>query len=155
YLIGDSSINYISGVQTGGSPITTTYTNQNADPEVGTPYPDTADVFGRNIVFANSFGAHVMYGAAATKISEPLDGVFNTVDNFNGLQLSAAKATIFGKKVWILLLPIVDPVTNLLSNELMIWDGQKKWFSSKQDAVLTFINFQEINSVLTAWGTDG
>jgi hypothetical protein len=155
YLIGDSSINYISGVQTSGSPPTTTYTNQNADPEVGTPYPQTADVFGRNIVFANSFGVHVSYGAAVTKVSEPLDGVYNTVANFNGLQLSAAKATIFGKKTWVLLVPIIDPVTNQLSNELILWDGQKKWFSSKQDVALTFIQFQEINSVLTAWGTDG
>ena len=37
------------------------------------------DVFGRNIVFANSFGAHISYGAAVTKISEELDGVYNTV----------------------------------------------------------------------------
>lgn len=156
YLIGDSSINYISGVQTSGSPPTTTYTNQNADPEVGTPYPQSADVFGRNIVLANSVGVHVMYGAAATKISEPLDGVYNTVPNFNGAQLSAAKATIFGKKTWMVLVPIIDPVTNQLSNELlMAVDPFKKWFSSKQDVVLTFIQYQEINSVLTAWGTDG
>jgi hypothetical protein len=156
YLIGDSSINYISGVQTSGSPPTTTYTNQNADPEVGTPYPQTADVFGRNIVLANSVGVHVMYGAAATKISEPLDGVYNTVPNFNGAQLSAAKATIFGKKTWIVLVPIIDPVTNQLSNELfMSVEPFKKWFSSKQDVSLTFIQYQEINSVLTAWGTDG
>ena len=155
YLIGDSSINYISGVQTTGSPPTTTYTNQNADPEVGTPYPQTADVFGRNIVFANSFGVHVSYGAAVTKVSEALDGVYNTVMNFNGFQLSAAKATIFGKKTWMVLVPVINPLTGQLANELFMWDGQKKWWSSQQDVSLTFIQFQEINSVLTAWGTDG
>jgi hypothetical protein len=155
YLIGDSSINYISGVQTSGSPPTTTYTNQNADPEVGTPYPATADVFGRNIVFANSFGAHVSYGAAVTKISDDLDGVYGTVANFGGFQLSAAKAVVFGKKIWVLLVPIVNPITNAITNELFIWDGKKKWFSTEQDVSLTFIQFQEINSVLTAWGTDG
>jgi hypothetical protein len=155
YLGGDSSLNYISGVQTTGSPPTTTYTNQNADPEVGTPYPMTAAVFGRNLVFANSFGVHVSYGAAVTKISEALDGVYNTVPNFGGQLPSAAKATIFGKKTWMLLLPVVDPVTGGTVNELFMWDGGKKWWSSKQDRALTFINFQEINSVLTAWGTDG
>lgn len=155
YLIADSSINYISGVQTSGTPPTTTYTNQNADPEVGTPYPLTALVFGRNIVLANSVGVHVSYGAAVTKISTPLDGVYNTVANFNGVQLSSAKATIFGKKVFMCLVPVIDPVTNLLSNEIFLWDGQKKWWSSKQDVTLTFIAAQEINSVLTAWGTDG
>ena len=84
YLIGNSSINYISGVQTSGSPPTTTFTNQNADPEIGTVWPGTVDVLSRNIVFANSFGAHVSYGAAVTKVSEALDGVYNTANNFGG-----------------------------------------------------------------------
>jgi hypothetical protein len=155
YLVGDSSLSYISGVQTTGSPPTTTFTIQNADPEVGTPYPGAVTVFGRNVMMANSFGVHVSYGAAVTKISQDLDGVYNTVPNFGGQLPSAAKAVVFGKKVWILLLPVVDPVTGNTGNELFMWDGGKKWWSSKQDANLTLINFQEINSVITAWGTDG
>lgn len=154
YLIADSSVNYISGVQTSGSPPTTTFTNQNADPEVGTPYPGTVDVFNRNILFANSFGAHVVYGAAAAKISEPLDGVYSTVPNFDGFEPSAAKAIIYGKKVWILLVPIISPVTNTQTNMLFMWNG-KLWFSSQQSVNLLYIQHQEINSVITAWGTDG
>lgn len=154
YLIGDSSVNYISGVQTSGSPPVTTFTNQNADPEVGTPYPNTVDVFGRNILFGNSFGAHVSYGAAVTKISEPLDGVFNSVLNFGGQELSAAKAIIYGKKVWMVLVPVLDPVTNVQTNILFMWNG-KIWFSSIQDITINYIQHQEINSILTAWGTDG
>ena len=154
YLIGDSSINYISGVQTTGTPPTTTFTNQNADPEVGTPYPSTVDVFSRNIVFANAFGAHVSYGAAVTKISDKLDGVYNTVPGFAGQQLSAAKAILFGRKCWILLMPIIDPVTQIQTNKLMIWDS-KEWYTSQQDVNLLYIQHQEIASVITAWGTDG
>lgn len=156
YLIGDSSVNYISGVQTSGSPPTTTFTNQNADPEVGTPYPATVTVFGRNIMFANAFGVQVSYGAAVTKISEPLDGVYATVANFGGLNLSAAKATIFGKKCWILLSRIVDPVSQATVNKLFIWSGDHKlWTTTPQDVTLTYIQHQEINSVLTAYGSDG
>ena len=155
YLIGDSSVNYISGVQTSGvSPPVTTFSNQNADPEVGTPYPATVDVFGRNILFANAFGAHVSYGAAVTKISEALDGVYNTVPNFGGFAPSAAKAIIFGKKVWILLMPIIDPVTGVQTNKLFMWNG-KIWWSSSQGVNLLYIQHQEINSILTPWGTDG
>ena len=154
YLIGDSSINYISGVQTSGSPPVTTFTNQNADPEVGTPWPSTVDVFNRNILFANAFGAHVSYGGAVTKISEMLDGVYNTVPNFGNIVPSAAKAIIFGKKCWILLLPVIDLVTNQQVNKLFLWNG-KQWWSTPQDVTLVYIQFQEINSVLTAWGTDG
>ena len=154
YLIADSSVNYISGVQTSGSPLVTTFTNQNADPEVGTPWPSTVDVFNRNILFANAFGAQVSYGGAVTKISEMLDGVYNTVTNFGNIVPSAAKAIVFGKKIWILLLPIIDPVTGQQVNKLLMWNG-KQWWASQQDVNLIYIQFQEINSVLTAWGTEG
>ncbi len=154
YLIGDSSINYISGVQTAGSPPSTTFTNQNADPEVGTNWPLAIDTWSRNIVFANPFGAHVSYGAAVTKISEPLDGVYQTVPGFAGVLPSSAKHILFGKKIWILLLPIVDPVSGLVVNKLLIWNG-KIWWSSPQGINLVYIQHQEINSILTAYGTDG
>ena len=154
YLLADSSINYISGVQTGGTPLVTTFTNQNADPEVGTPWPSTVNTFGRNILFANAFGAHVSYGAAVNKISDMLDGVYNTVPNFGGLIPSAAKAILFGKRVWLLLLPIIDPITGQQTNKIYMWDS-KRWWSTPQDVPLFYIQNQEIDSVLTAWGTDG
>lgn len=154
YLIGDSSINYISGVQTSGSPPITTFTNQNADPEVGTPYPASVDVIGRNIVFANAWGIHVSYGAAVTKISEACDGFYTSVPNFGGQQLSAAKSIVYGKRLWSLLCPVIDQFTGQQRNKLITWNSQL-WFVTEQDVTLTFIQNQEINSVLTAWGTDG
>jgi len=152
YLIADSSINYISGVQTSGTPATTTFTNQNADPEVGTPWPSTVNTFGRNILFANAFGAHVSYGAAVNKISDMLDGIYNTVENFGGLIPSAAKAIIFGKRVWMLLLPIIDPISGQQVNKIFMWDG-KRWWSSPQEVAINYIQYQEIDSVITAWGS--
>lgn len=154
YLIGDSSINYISGIQTSGSPPTTTFTNNNADPEIGTPWPWTVTVFSRNIVLANSFGAHVSYGGAVTKTSDALDGFYNSSPNFSGLIPSAAKATIFGRKVWMLLLGIVNPFTGQTQNKLCMWDS-KRWWTASQSINLTFISEQEILSQLTAYGTDG
>src|SRR5216683_3159587 len=154
YLVADSSVNYMSGVQTSGATPITTFTNQNADPEAGTSWPATVDVFNRNILFANAFGAQVSYGGAVTKISEMLDGVYNTVANFGNIVPSAAKAIVFGKKIWILLLPIIDPVKGQQVNKLWMWNG-KQWWASVQDVNLVYIQFQEINSVLTAWGTDG
>jgi hypothetical protein len=154
FLIGDSCINYISGVQTAGSPPTTTFTNTNADPEVGTPYPASVIKVGQNLMLANSFGIHEMNGAKAVKISDDLDGVYNTVANFGGLQLSSAQATIFGKKCQMTLVQITDPVSNTTVNKLFLRYG-KKWFASVQDVALTFVASQEINSVFTAYGTDG
>ena len=156
YLIADSSMNYISGVTTSGNPPVTTFTNQNADPEIGTPYPASVLCRGRDIVLANSVGVHVSRGAALEKVSEALDGVWNSVAGFGSLtQLSAAKATVFSKRIWMVLAQIVDPVANTTQNKLLIWNG-KEWYASSQDfGPLTYIATQEINSVLTAWGTDG
>lgn len=154
YLIADSSVNYISGVTTTGTPATTTYTNQNADPETGSPWPGSITVFGRNIMLANAFGAHVSYGGAVSKVSEPLDGIYNTVPNFGGLIPSAAKAIIYGKRVWLLLLPVISPISGQQINTMFMWDG-KKWWSSQQSPAISYIQYQEINSVLTAYGTDG
>jgi hypothetical protein len=157
FLIGDNSMDYISGVVTntpqGGNP-TTTYTQNNSDPEVGTPYPAAVTTLGQEILCANSAGIFVSSGGAFVKKSEPLDGVYNTVPNFSGSQLSAAKATIFGKRVWMVLATIIDPVAQTQQNKILMYNGQR-WWASTQDVALTFIAGQEINSVYTAWGTDG
>lgn len=153
YLFGDSSISYIAGVQTTGSPPTTSFSLQNVDPEVGTAWPDTVDLLGSNIVFANAWGAHVSFGGRAAKVSPELDGTYNSAPNFAGITPSAAKTILFGKRVWMLLLPVIDPYTGQLIAKLFIWD-EKRWCSAQQTSTLRFIKTQEIDSVLTAWGTD-
>ena len=154
FLIGDSSMNYVSGVQTTGTPPTTTFTNNNSDPEIGTPYPASVMTFNEDVAVANSQGIFVSSGGTFVKRSEALDGIFNTVPNFNGQQISCAKATIFDKRVWMWLVPIVDPVSGLQVNKLLMYNG-RAWWTSQQDVPLQLIASQEINSVYTAWGTDG
>lgn len=157
YLIGDSSLNAVSGVQTTqptSLTVVTTLTNQNVDPQIGTPWKDSVQVFSRNIVFANSFGIHLSYGGAVTKISTPLDGIYASVNNIGNFQPSSAVASIFGIQVYMLLYPVIDQYTGVQVNKLLMWDGQR-WFTSPQGISLTYVASQEINSVLTAWGTDG
>jgi hypothetical protein len=112
-------------------------------------------VFSRNIVFANTVGIFVSYGGAVTKASIPLDG-FYTTGAIGGAtaNFSSAVAHIFGIPVYMLLLPVIDQITGQAVNKLLMWDG-KRWFTSQQDRALTYIATQEINSVLTAWGSDG
>jgi hypothetical protein len=162
YLVGDSATDYVSGVTTTtiSNVPTTQYTFLNADPEVGTPYPASVLTFGNYIILANSVGVHFLAGSTFTKISDELDGsglqngLWESVPNFGGNQLSASKATIFNKKVWMVLSTIVDPFSGVQVNKLFMWDG-KKWWASEQDNDLTFIASSEFNSVLTAYGTDG
>lgn len=162
YLIGDSSMNYLSSVTTTNSssantvatPITT-INNQNVDPQIGTPWPASVQVFSRNIVFANSIGIFASTGGALEKISTPLDGFYASGPIFGiGSNFSSAIATIFGTSVYMLLLPVVDQFTGQLVNKLLMWDGRRLW-TSQQDRNLSYIAAQELNSVLTAYGTDG
>lgn len=155
YLIADSSINYISGVQTSGTPPTTTFSNQNADPQIGTPYPYAVCVFGRNIVFSNSFGPHILYGGSVQKVGTELDGVWPTASVMGTFQASSGTAVIFNRRVHITLVPIVDPLSGVTVNKMLMWDSKRWWSSSQNLSPITFVASQEINSVITCYGTDG
>src|SRR5271166_3687342 len=160
YLIGDSSLNSISGVQSSSSgtpPMTvTTFNNQNADPQIGSPWPSSPQQFKRNIMLANTLGIHISYGGAVEKLSDALDGFYASSPQIfaEGANFSSAVAQIFGRYVYMLLLPVVDLITSQTVNKLLMTDG-KRWWTSQQDVPLIYIAGQELNSVLTAYGTDG
>ena len=159
WLVSDCAVSYISGVQTGFVPgstinIQTTYTKQNADPEVGSTWPNTVLPWGNGLMLSNLWGEFVGYGAEMKKVSEPMDGVYPSPTINLGITPSAAKAIVFNRKIVCLLIPITDPVTGVNANKLLIWDG-KRWWAALQDVNLTYIQTQELNSLLTAWGTDG
>jgi hypothetical protein len=164
YLGGDSSTNYISGVSTSstaatsttpaGPPITT-FSNLNVDPQIGSPWPASVQVLSRNIVLANPQGIFVSYGGAMTKISTPIDPLYASCPNLTGsANWSSAVANIFNVQVYMLLIQVYDQLAGGLIAKLILWDG-KRFFTSQQSKSLTFIASQEVNSVLTAWGTDG
>ena len=124
-------------MQTSGSPAVTAFTNLNADPEIGTPYPAAVETFGRALIIANNIGVYSIAGGV-TKISDDLDGVYRSVLNFSSLQPSSAKAVIYGVKVYILLIPIIDPVTSQTVNKLFLWDG-RRWWASGQNVPLGLV----------------
>ena len=115
-------------------------------------------------MFANTFGIHALYGGAIQKVSNPLDGIYSSVPAVtgpagqgplvNGIQPSGAVAIVFGIHIYCLLMPVVDTYTGKTVNKLLCWDGQR-WFTYQPSVTLTQIASQEINSVLTAYGTDG
>lgn len=159
YLIGDSSVNYISGVQTSGSPPITTFSNLNIDPQIGSPYRDSCTVYSRALVMVNSFGVHAIYGGAVQKISTPLDGVFNSVGVNQWLNAmpqgpQSAIATIFGVHVYALLLPIIDPISGSQRNAIFLWDG-KRWWTATPSVSLTLMKTLEWGSDINAYGSDG
>ncbi|HTS05461.1 MAG TPA: hypothetical protein VMP68_07750 [Candidatus Eisenbacteria bacterium] len=157
YPIGDSSVSIISGVTTSGSPPTTTFNYQNTDPQVGTSFRDSCQDFGRTILFANPLGVYGLYGGSVTKVSQQLDPLFSFASfppSAGALTPTSAVANIFGGKYFLLLMTLLDPITFTYQNKMILWD-EESWFIASQTANLKFILTQEVNSDLTAWGSDG
>jgi hypothetical protein len=170
YLIGDSSLNNISNVDTTttgatqptattpGDPGTTTtnFANQNTDPQAGSPWPSSVQTLNRNIIFANVNGVQVSYGGAVQKVSFALDGIFaKSPDVFDRqADFSSAVAQIFGIEVYLLLIPYLDLITGQIVKKMIMYGDQKFW-TSGQDVQLTHIASQEVLSQMVAWGTDG
>jgi hypothetical protein len=160
YLIGDSSTNSITNVQTNvaNGVSTTVFNNSNIDPQTGTPWRDSVSVFGRAIVFANSSGVYALYGGAAEKVSSPLDTLFANA-TFNtgaggGVTPTAAVATVYGIRTYMLLYTTIDPYQRAQRTLLSMWDGQK-WWEASQIAGMSYVISQELNSVLSSFMTDG
>lgn len=156
YPIGDSSVDVISNVQTAGNPSSTTFNYQNTDPQIGTSWRDTLANFSRTILLVNPMGVYGLYGGSVTKISDKIDNLFtNMILPVNGgVTPCSAVANIFSRKILLVLMTITDVFTGLPRNVLISWD-EKEWFVTSQSLSLTFVGSQEVNSTLTAWGTDG
>ena len=159
YLFADSSVNVLSNVQTSGSPVVTTFNNQNVDPQIGAPWHNSVQAFGRGLVFANTTGVFSLYGGAAEKVSDELDGIFQQAATQLALdtsitQPSSAAMVINSVRCYMLLIPVQGPFDTASRLALVIWNG-KKWWIGSQTSSLTFIATQEFNSIIQAWGTDG
>ena len=155
YLFGDSSIFVIANVQsttnTTTNNSTSTYQYSNTDPQTGTGYPESVEVFGRSIVFVNANGVWALLGNNAQKISAPLDGIFATLDT--SVKPSSAVATIFGIRCFVVCLRAKD-YKGTTRNLLCLFDGEK-WWIANQEILPTLVATQETNSNLTTYATDG
>jgi len=150
YLFGDSNVAVISNVQTTSG--ITTYLNQNLDPQVGCAWPDTVQIFGQSIVFANTQGVFLLSGGTVTKVSKDLSFIFSKISST--LTPTAAVATLFGVKCYLILLQSVDQ-NNSLRNYMCVTADFQNWFVASQSVTLTGIYPQELNSQLAAWGSTG
>jgi len=152
YIFGDSSISVISNVTTSTAGVTS-YNLVNVDPQMGTSWRDSVSALGRALVFANPSGVYTLYGGAAEKVSNQLDGLFLNA-NWASPTPTSAIATIFNNRVYMLNFTTINPYTANTQTMMAMWDGQR-WFTSTQIKQPIFIQTQEINSVITAWGSDG
>ena len=157
YLFGDSSLWNIASVTSStnsSTNITTaTYQYSNTDPQTGTAFVNSVQVLGRLICFANTNGVYALAGNTAVKISDPLDGIWATLDT--SVQPTSAVATLYGIRVLVVCVRAKD-YAGVTRNFMCCYDpGKREWFIASQEIAPTFIATQEVNSNLTAYGSDG
>lgn len=80
YVFGEDSINVFSDVRIDGTTGETLFTNTNVSASVGSKYKHTIFPYFRSVLFLNDYGVYALVGATTTKISDPLDGIFPTID---------------------------------------------------------------------------
>jgi hypothetical protein len=156
YTFGDSNISAFSNVTVSANG-SASFNQNNIDPQIGTPWPNSVAAFGRALVFANSTGVYALFGGAAQKVSDALDGLFQKA-SFNtgasGVTPTASVATLFQTKCYVLTFTTITPNTNTLRTIQAIWDGQR-WFLGSQGMNTQSCATQEFDSQLTSWGDDG
>jgi hypothetical protein len=153
YILGDSSVNVISNVQTTGTTPTTTFNNQNADPQNGLGWRDALVAFGRSLVYANQTGVYALFGGAAEKISHKIDSLFANAD-FTNPSPSMYVDDVFGVRMLGLILNTLDPTTGTQRTLVCLWNGEK-WFVGSQSVTLKFANTSGFTQNPSGWATDG
>lgn len=161
YAFADSSVQIISNVSTSSSTVnsvttvTTTFSNINASPQIGTIWGKTPITYSQTILFVNYDGIYGLYGSTLEKVSTPIDPFFSSIpSSISQITVSTAQTILYGVLTGIVLFPIVDQVTNQTRNALLMWNG-KSWFTASQETSFIYIDSQEYNSQLFAYGTDG
>ena len=157
YAVADSSTSVISNVQTGGTPTTTIFSYQNADPQFGSSWRDTAQDFSNKIMFTNALGMYEIYGGSVRKATKKFDRLFTDAvlpPIAGALTPTSAVANIYSQLVYLTLMTVQDPFNFTSRNVMMYWDGTEGGIAS-QTPGLIYIGTQEINSNPQAWGTDG
>ena len=155
YMFGDSSIWNIASVtsSTSSGVTTATYQYSNTDPQTGTAFVNSIQILGRAICFANTNGVYALVGNSAVKISNELDGIWATLDT--SVPPTCAVATIYGIRVLLVCIRAKD-YTGTTRNFMCCWDVNKReWWIASQEIAPTFIATQEVNSNLTAYGSNG
>lgn len=155
YIFGDSSVNVISNVQTSGSPATTTFNNQNVDPNTGLGWRDAIVAFGRALCFANPTGVYAMFGGAATKISDKLDRLFDKGKaDFTTVTPTMFSVSIFSVKCIGFIFSTIDPTTSARRTIIALWNGAK-WFIGSQSLTSIFGATLQEGADIEGWANDG
>jgi hypothetical protein len=79
YIFGQDSINVFSDVRVTGTGVTL-FTNTNISASVGSKLDYAIFPYFRSVLFMNDYGVYALVGSTTSKLSDPLDGIFDNID---------------------------------------------------------------------------
>ena len=163
YVISANSINVISNVTVTNpvvntlnqivTPSTTTFSNTNLSPSIGTEMPDSVLSYLRTIVLSVDYGIFGVTGSTPQKVSDALDGIYPYIDFTKNF--SCGLGLIYNILCMCYLATYNDPLTGT-ARPLLLIHFNKKWFFASQGAAITFIATASPDADRPAlWATDG
>jgi hypothetical protein len=149
YFFGDGSLKQIGSIAVSGSVTVFTITTLSSDQ--GTTFPQSIASYNRLILFANFVGVWAIFGATVEKISDPMDGVFRSLDF--SLSPVACPNDINNIRCYLLMARYVDPING--PRTIFMTFMNKKWFIVSQGAGIRAACTSSLNGTLETFVSSG
>ena len=148
YVFGDDSINVFSDVRITTAGLTL-FTNTNVSASVGTKRKDAIFPYFRSVLFLNDYGVYALVGSTTSKISDALDGVFQTID-FT-YPITAGQVLVNN-----ILCAAFNFKQNYYGGSRFVQAVffEKKWFFTSQGDTLNYVTSVPVGGLITLYGTD-
>jgi hypothetical protein len=130
YIFGDDSINVFSDVRV-NSLGQTLFTNANLSASIGSKRIYAIFPYYRSVLFMNDYGIFSLVGSTASKLSDPLDGIFPYIDFTQ--PVSGGQALVNNILCAVFSFTYNDPLSSARQIQAVFFD--KKWFITSQGSV--------------------
>lgn len=150
YIFGQDSINVFSDVRVTGTGVTL-FTNTNISASVGSKFDYAIFPYFRSVLFMNDYGVYALVGSTTSKLSDPLDGIFDNID-FDTTPVSAGQ---------VLINNILCAAFNFRYNDngtyryMQAVFFEKKWFFTSQGNDIKTIVSIPVNGKIRLYGSNG
>lgn len=151
YIFGDASIKQIGTITVNVS--STIFNIVTLSSDQGTPFPRAIASYNRLILFANKVGVYAILGASVEKVSDPMDGIFSSIDYTQPL-VAAVQDLHTSLHTFLILCRYKDPIA-LITRSLILCFYKDRWFVANQgNSLITFCTCP-VQGLIETFGSSG
>ena len=148
YIFGDDSINVFSDLRV-TSTGSTLFTNTNVSASVGTRRIKAIFPYFRSVLFMNDYGVYALVGSTTSKLSDPLDGIFTSID----FSLPVTGGQVLLNNILCAAFNFTYAPAGETPRQLQAVFFDKKWFLTSQGA-LDLITSLPVAGLINLYGVD-